>query len=279
MSYQNAYRFPTTQNQYIDLGVGGGVRLIGGLPLFRDKYNFSGNPVYTQASFGAFAATGDPSLLQVQEFGEYKAETASSYEFGYKGLFSNKFLVDAYIYFAKYNDFLSRTIVIQSSTVPGDPVGLSTPNIYSVAVNSPTSVNTSGWGLSFDYLLANNFFTNANVFGDKISNVPAGFKTYFNTPKVRFNLGFGNSGLGKAKRAGFNIVYRWQDKYYVESDFRQGNVAAFGTLDAQVSYKFPAAKVLLKLGATNLTNHYYINQFGNPSIGGLYYLSVGYNVF
>jgi outer membrane receptor protein involved in Fe transport len=28
-SYQTAYRFPTTQNQWIDLTIGGGVRLIG----------------------------------------------------------------------------------------------------------------------------------------------------------------------------------------------------------------------------------------------------------
>ncbi len=279
LSYQNAYRFPTTQNQWIDLGVGGGVRLIGGLPYFRDKYHFSTNPIYTQASFGAFAATGDPANLQVQQLGEYKPETANSYEVGYKGLINNKFLIDGYFYFARYNDFLTRIVAVQSSTTAGDPVGLSDPNIYSIAVNSPDPLNVSGWGLSFDYLLPRNFFANANVFGDQISDVPAGLKTYFNTPKVRFNLGFGNSGIGKSKRAGFNIVYRWQDKYFTESDFRQGDVPAFGTLDAQVSYKFPAAKVLLKLGATNLTNHYYINQFGNPSIGGLYYLSVGYNVF
>ena len=277
LSYQNAYRFPTTQNQWIDLSVGGGVRLLGGVKDLRDKYNFTNNPVYTQASFGAFAATGDPSLLVEQNFGEYKPESANSYEFGYKGLFDNKFLVDVYGYFAKYENFISRIIVIQNGST--DPIPFDTLNIYSVSVNSPSTVNTSGWGASFEYQMPHNFFANANVFGDRIYNVPTGFKTYFNTPKTRVNIGFGNSGFGKSKRAGFNIIYRWQDTYFTESDFREGNVPSYGTLDAQVSYKFPAQKILLKLGATNLTNHYYISQFGNPSIGGLYYLSVGYNVF
>lgn len=36
---------------------------------------------------------------------------------------------------------------------------------------------------------------------------------------------------------------------------------------------------MLKLGGTNILNHYYRDAFGNPMIGGLYYLSVGYNVW
>jgi len=36
---------------------------------------------------------------------------------------------------------------------------------------------------------------------------------------------------------------------------------------------------LLKLGGTNITNHYYRSAFGNPYIGALYYVSIGYNVF
>ncbi|MEO7531114.1 MAG: TonB-dependent receptor, partial [Sediminibacterium sp.] len=39
-SYQQAYRFPTTQNQWINLTIGGGTRLMGGLPQLREFYNF-----------------------------------------------------------------------------------------------------------------------------------------------------------------------------------------------------------------------------------------------
>ena len=64
LSYQSAYRFPTTQNQWINLLVGGGTRLMGGLPQLRDYYKFSTNPAYTLASvtaFGASAAAGAPN--------------------------------------------------------------------------------------------------------------------------------------------------------------------------------------------------------------------------
>ena len=40
ISYQTAYRFPSTQQQYIRLGVGGGETLIGGLPVFHEIYDF-----------------------------------------------------------------------------------------------------------------------------------------------------------------------------------------------------------------------------------------------
>ena len=272
LSYQNAYRFPTTQNQWIDLYVGDNTRLLGGLPQLREKYNFDANPVYTQASF----AGGDPSKFEVQKFGEFKPETANSFEAGYKGLFANKFLVDVYGYFTTYQNFLTRINVFQngSTVIPFDTV-----NIFSVAVNSPNTVKTSGWGASFEYQLRNNYFVSANIYGDYIGDVPAGFKTYYNTPKLKTNVSFGNRGLGKTQRFGFNIVYRWQDSYYTESDFRQGDVPAYFTLDAQVNYKLPKQKILFKLGGTNVTNHYYRNAFGNPYIGALYYASIGYNIF
>lgn len=54
-SYQTGFRIPTTQDQFIDL-VTPQARLIGGLPLFRDRYNFGSNPVYSLATVQAFGA-------------------------------------------------------------------------------------------------------------------------------------------------------------------------------------------------------------------------------
>ena len=116
-------------------------------------------------------------------------------------------------------------------------------------------------------------------YSDEINGVPAGFKAYFNTPKYRANLSVGNRGFGPQKKFGFNVVWHWQDAFFNQSDFIQGNVPAFSALDAQVSYKFLSIKSLIKLGATNLTNHYNINATGNPAIGGLYYMSIMYNVY
>jgi hypothetical protein len=278
LSYQSAYRFPTTQNQWINLRVGGSTVLIGGLPQLRDLYNFSGNPVYTIPSYQAYVVTKDSSVLQVQSFGTYKPESMNSYEIGYKGLIlEGRLLVDAYGYYGEYSNLLTRINVVQSPTGTKTAL-LAGANSFSVSVNSPNTVFTSGYGLSLEYWLRNNFYINANFFSDEIHGVPAGFKAYFNTPQYRTNIGFGNRGFGYQKRIGFNVVWHWQDSFYNESDFIQGVVPAFSALDAQVSYKLPSVKSVIKLGATNLTNHYYINATGNPAIGGLYYVSILYNV-
>src|SRR5690606_28039786 len=63
-SFQGGFRIPTTQNQYIDLPTPQ-ARLIGGLPLFREKYNMINNPVYRLTGAGE---------LQPFEFKEWKPE-------------------------------------------------------------------------------------------------------------------------------------------------------------------------------------------------------------
>ncbi|MGI8636029.1 MAG: TonB-dependent receptor domain-containing protein, partial [Segetibacter sp.] len=220
---------------------------------------------------------GNPALLVKQPFGEYKPESATSYEIGYKTLIGGKLLIDAYAYYTKYENFIGRITALQSSngTIPG----LLNYKIYSVSVNSTEKVNTEGWGLSAEYLLPRNFSISANAYSDEIKNVPANFITYYNTPKYRVNVGFSNSGFLYKKRVGFAIQYRFQDAYYYENDFGAGNVSAFHTLDAQVNFKMPAIKTMIKLGASNLTNHYYVTAFGSPSIGGLYYAALAYNIF
>ncbi len=67
-------------------------------------------------------------------------------------------------------------------------------------------------------------------------------------PRTRLILGLGNTGFGHDNRFGFNINMRNQeDGYYFESDFRQGNIKGFTTIDAQISYKFPSTRSILKL--------------------------------
>jgi outer membrane receptor protein involved in Fe transport len=287
-SYQSAYRFPTTQNQWINLLVGGGTRLMGGVPELRNGYNFSGNPAYTLASvqaFGASAQAGapNPSLLKVQEFGEFKPESTTSFEVGYKGLIAKKLLIDVYAYWAKYENFLSGVTAIQQRDgLTPSLFNLLDPNRrmgYSISTNAPGIVNVNGWGASAEYLMPKNFSVNANVYSDVIGELPAGFVSYFNTPKYRINAGFSNSGFLKDNRVGFNVMYRWVDTFMYEGTFAVGQVPSYSTVDAQVSYKLPKTKSIIKVGGTNILNKYYTNGFGNIQIGGLYYLSFGWNVF
>ena len=279
LSYQTAYRFPTSQNQWINLTVGGGARLLGGLPQLRDYYGFNTNPAYSFESFSTFASTHNPADLKQQKFASFKPESSNTIELGYKGLIANKVLIDVYGYYSQYKDFLGRSVVLQSSDPTNPLVGLANPNIYSVSVNSTSKVKTLGWGASIDYLLEKNFFIKSNVYFDDIKDVAADFVSGFNTPKYRFNLGFGNSGFGPKKQIGFNVIYKWQQSFFYTSDFVSGQVPAYGVLDAQLSYKLAPQKLIFKLGANNMFNKYYRNGFGNPYIGGLYYVSIGYNIF
>lgn len=265
-SYQTAYRFPSTQQQWINLNVGGGVQLIGGVQELKDFYKFNSNPVYTLTS----VQSGTPQLFNNPEF---KPENVTSYEIGYKGLVANsKLLIDLYGYYGQYENFLARTLVVQSP-------GTSNQRFFSVPINTEAKVKTYGYGLGLEYRFAGNFVITVNGSSDVLQDIPAGYVAFFNSPKYRANVVVGNSMLGKRKNIGFNIAYRWQDTYFFEGDFANGQVPAIQTLDAQVSYKIPKTKSLLKLGANNLLNQYYYHAPGNPSVGGLYYVSYAYNIF
>ena len=285
LSYQQAYRFGSTQQQWINLRVGGGTALIGGLQTFQTYYHFNTNPIYA-IDDNLFA--GSP---QVKTFPKFKAETVNSFEVGYKGLlFQKRLLVDLYSYYGIYKDFIARTLVAQSvngdKSVFTDPAtvraNLTNPALvttYSVPTNVTSNVTTYGFGLGLTYSLQHNFLIGGNITSDHLGNVPADFIAGFNAPDYRFGLNFSNTGFGKQNRYGFNVTYRWQDYVNYQGDFANGLVPAYQTIDAQVSYKFPVTKMSLKLGGTNILNQYYRDGFGNASIGAIYYVSIGYNLF
>lgn len=281
LSYQEAYRFPDNQAQYINI-VTPGSRLIGGLPEFETQFNFKNNPVYTVESVVAFRATGDPQKLVKANFETVQPETVQSFEVGYRGLITSNFLIDAYFYSSKYKDFIARTAVARgaSGNVETSVAELMSPFTsanYSFVVNSPVPVKAFGWGLGLEYQFDKGYRLNGNVYSDELHDVPPGLITFFNTPKIRYNIGFANANL--VNGFGFHVNYKWQDKVDWQGTFAAAEIPAFGTVDLMLSYKLGKSKNLIKLGGTNLFNNYYRNAFGNPYIGGLYYVSFGYNVF
>src|SRR5687767_4998558 len=258
-SYQTAYKFPTTQQQWIRLNVGN-VTLLGGMPWVNEFMNVKANPTFVYPS----------NPLTPFVYKEVKPESMSSFEMGYKGLINKKLLIDMYAYFGNYTNFLGRIVLLQPTN---------NNKLYSVVTNSDTKVKTWGAGIGFDYKMAKNFFSFFNAYTDNLTDVPSGFQSGFSTPKYRLNAGFGNSGLGKKERIGFNVNLRWQDEFYWESGgLADGTVNAYTTIDAQVNYRLPKIKSMIKLGGTNITNKYYQTGFGNPYIGGMYYLSFAYNI-
>ncbi|RYF16719.1 MAG: TonB-dependent receptor [Flavobacteriales bacterium] len=278
-SYQTGYRNPTTQNQYIDLSVGGGSqRLIGGLPeIIFGKYNLNGNKAFTDVSYRAFlasAATGtpNPTLLQQYTFDDrgVRPESVQSYELGYKGLILPNLLVDAYGYYNIYKDFITAVDVYQNVGTLAAPTFVK----FGVPVNAAGEVSSYGAALGLDYLVGS-YNISGNVSYNQIGDLPANYINDFNTPKVRFNLGFGNKEI--IKNVGYNLSYRWQDKFYWNSSFASGEVPAYSSLDAQVSFKIPSVKSSMKLGGSNVMNKYYITSYGNPAAGAIYYLAFSYN--
>ena len=258
-SYQTAYRFASTQQKYIHLNVGA-YTLLGGLPWIMDSMNIKSNPVVD-------ATTGKQFVYQ-----DLKPEKMRSFELGYKAFFSRDskhgLLLDVYGYLGSYRDFLGRNILFQPAT----------KKIYSTVLNSPTEVKTYGYGLGLDYQLPKNFSIFFNGYSDVITDVPSGFADYFNTPKYRFNTGIANTGFGKKEKLGFNVMFRWQDSFEWQGELANGPIEAYGTVDAQVSYKIPKINSVIRLGGTNVTNHYYKTGYGNPEIGGLYYLSYDFHL-
>ncbi len=275
LSYQQAYRFPTTQNQFINLPLGSKSNmLIGGLPQFQDFYNFKTNLVWDSATaFNAIRKNNLASLTSANsfQFKEFKPEVVNSFEVGYRGVIAKKLLIDVYGFYAIYTNFISTAILIQN---PGTP----NQRQFGMPSNSADNVSAFGWGASFDYRFPSNFNLSTNVSYNELKNSPPGQLAFFNTAPWRYNVTVSNNKL--FKHFGFAATYRWQSEIEVwESTFLSGNLPAYGMLDAQVSYRIPKSKNLVKLGANNLLNKYYKTAYANPEIGGLYYVSFGFNVF
>ncbi|MBI3139425.1 MAG: TonB-dependent receptor [Sphingobacteriales bacterium] len=280
LSYQTAYRFPTNQNQYISLVTGSGV-LMGCLPEFQTYYKLNSTlPGYNAASVLAYRSgtLADSSRLVRAEYKNVKPETVKSYEVGYKGIIGKKLMIDGYVYYSQYQDFLVSTAVVQSRA--GNKYELYSPfssTNVSYVQNSSDKVKSIGWGIGLEYQLVKKYVLYGNVFSDQLKDVDPSVVTFFNAPKYRFNIGLRNENV--CHNIGFNVIYKWQDDNYYEGTFVSGTLPHFGWLDAQVSYRPAGTKSIFRAGGTNIGNHYARTGFGSPSVGGLYYISYGYNLF
>ncbi|HEX6193569.1 MAG TPA: TonB-dependent receptor [Chitinophagaceae bacterium] len=281
LSFQTAYRFPTNQDQYINLVTGAGV-LIGHLPEFQTLYglNSDANPAYTDVSIIEARNTNDVTKLKKAVYEDVVPESVSSYEVGYRGIIAKKLLIDAYGYFSRYQNFILTIGVGQSNLPVASPAHLLSPfttRNVSYKQNSADIVKATGWGLGLEYQVYKNYLLYGNVYSDELTDVAQEFVTFFNAPKYRVNIGLRNDNV--YKNIGFNIVAKWQDDNYYEGTFVSGTLPSFTWVDAQVSYRPAGTKSVFRIGGTNLGNNYYRTGYGSPYVGGLYYISYGYNLF
>lgn len=297
-SFQRGFRIPTTQDQFIDLDVVTR-RLIGSNDLLVNRYNFTPQNAYTTNSVALARATGNPAALELESrvANDFKTEKVNTFEVGYKGLFMDgKLLVDAYYYRSNYTDFIAE-IDFTQALPDGNPSGTKVNDSPAVRdqivngtvrtqrfgfdINATGKVESQGWAVQVDYSLPGNFKIGGNVaFNELISQdelIAQGFRASYNTPKYRYNLNFSNRKL--TDKIGFNITYRWQQAFLWESSFGDGIIPEFGTLNAQVSYRIPEWKSSIKVGASNLLNEKYTTSFGNPTVGGVYYIQITFDEF
>lgn len=309
VAFQTGFRNPTTQGQHIDLNVVA-ARLIGGLNYYRNKYRIFDN-AFSQASVNDYiAAVGagkspvDPTatslLEQVTSLPELRPEQVKSFEVGYKGLLANnRLLVDLAYYYNIYNDFITQTAVRKAAgpvypgaatnTTEGAFNAVNAPSLLT-PITTPGSENTfqtytnlidqevraHGAAIGLTYNLPNNFMLSGNYnFNKMLTNIGANFLNDFNTPEHKTNISFGNRRI--ANNWGFNVTYRYQSQFRWESSFAIGNVPEIHNVDAQVSYKLSPLKSVLKLGGSNVFNSRYYQNYGGPSIGAIYYLSITFD--
>ena len=247
----------------------------------------------------ANAAAANRSKLTPFKPSEFKPETVRSYEIGYKGLFANKLLIDAYAYFNSFENFIGGQVLVQDknyvATSPASTLGLNllnanTRNIYSMPVNRTETIKSWGWALGADYKLPKNYTLGGNVSYNTLQDLEeltvTGFQPSFNTPEYRYVVNFANREI--VKNIGFSMSYRWQGEFVWQSSFvapavssRQLSVMpAFGTFDAQMSVKMKALKSILKIGGSNLFNSTgYRQAWGNPTVGSMYYVSLTFDEF
>jgi iron complex outermembrane receptor protein len=290
-SFQTGFRNPDTQAQFIYFPAGTNT-LLGSAKANAERYGVHEGGAWTRASYesyltsgGTLAADGtptggDPSLL-VTDYVEYvKPEQLNSFEVGYKGIFNNIFLVDLNGYYTRYKDFIGGDDIASKAPTTHQGEAIPAGTIFSPYRNSPEEVTSYGIGLGLTYNFLKGYQVTANYNYATFDNPEVEGSTYragFNTPENKFQVGIGNRKLTKS--LGFNINFRYQEEFLWQSDFGDWNVPAFGVFDAQVSYRVPSIKTIIKLGGSNIGGSDYRTNLGGPFIGQQYYLSLTFDEF
>lgn len=199
-------------------------------------------------------------------------ERNTTYEMGYKGLLANdRLLIDVNAYYTHYKNFVERanlTIITKAGT----------PKIHALYANLEEDVNAYGFGLGFEYAIAESykFYTNYqfNDFNTPAHETGFGFVIpAFNTPKNRINLGLNRRNTQGG--FGFDIAGRYVSDYDFISTLGKGYIPAYFTMDAALAYRYENYN--FTIAAANLTGHEYRTIYGGPTVGAIYTFSVLYN--
>ena len=285
-SFQTGFRNPDTQSLFIGFDVGRAL-LVGSAPdnldrdlpgtvlTGRDAYFDS----YSLTSVQAFAAAGDPTLLEPVVTKLVEQEKVTAFDIGYRGKLG-PVTVDVNAYYNSYDGFISNKLVVTpvsgsafDATGVGDLVTGNT-QVFQLYTNSLADVNSYGAVVGLSTKIAKDFrlsvnYTFAEFEFDQDSDPD--FRSQFNTPEHKVKVSFGNPQL--FKNFGFSVNARWSDEYFWESTIANAVIDSRTVVDAQVNYSAPKIKSLFKVGATNIGGEEYRSAVGSPNIGSQFYIS------
>jgi outer membrane receptor protein involved in Fe transport len=286
-SFQTGFRNPDTQAQYIYFPTGSGI-LLGSTQDNAERYGIHNGGAYTQSSFEDFrnnggtidpttgAVSGPTNLLETADIPYIKPEKLQSIEVGYKGSFNKSLLIDAYVFYNTYKNFLGDQLVYSklSTTHQGNQVGAGT--LWSPYVNSPEKITSFGAGVNLSYTFLKGYVATANYTFQNYDANEEEFIAGFNTPENKIMVGLANRNIGNTG-FGFNLNFRWQEEFVWNSGFGNWIVPEYGVFDAMLSYAITSMKATLKLGGTNLLGGDYRPNFGSSFVGQQYYLSITFD--
>lgn len=305
-TYQQGCRFPALFEalSYVN---NGRVKRVGSLPYINEGLGYLENS-YTQTSVIAFnaavaaqgntdaAALANKNLLVWANLPSAHPEKVNSFEVGYKSvLLDNKLVIDIDAYSNTYNGFLGQVQVYvpisetvgsdaaviamldrnrDATTANGSNAASKGQERYRVYTNAKNTYHNFGSALGITFNIYKKYTVSSNLNFNKMRTNKTNdiFVTGFNTPQWSSNLSFGNREV--VKNFGFNITWRWQDAFLWESPLVTGNIAAYSTIDAQVTFRVPKLYSQIKIGGADIFNHRYLQYAGGPSLGALYYVAI-----
>jgi len=319
-SFQTGFRNPTTQDLFIGLNLGP-FALVGSAEANLDRYvetwsvgdqnfplsaagaaligsnqlNITARDAYTNSysipSVQAFAATGNPALLEVANVDVVRPEQVKAFELGYKGVLESGIAIDINGYYNMYTDFLSTSRVITplygrvgtDFSNPEVQLGLAAlangdRRVFQVYSNSAVDINSWGAGIGLSKKVYKDFEVGANynyaAFDFDQAKDPT-FIAGFNTPEHRAKVFLGNDKV--FKNFGFMINGRWWSEYEWQSSFADGTIPSTFVLDAQVTYAIPSLKSVVKVSGSNIGQNDYLQVIGAGRIGQIYMLTLTVN--
>lgn len=274
VSYQQAFRTPTLQNQYISLDLGA-IQLLGNL---HGAAGYDYQSVLDFRSNYNVTLEVDPTILKVVRLAPIKPEQVNSIEVGYRGIIAKRLYVDVAAYFNRYFNFIgdirfymptNKEVEVGGET-GSDAMLTGAYKLVQMPTNAKQHVDAYGASIGLNYyiwksLVASFNYTYSDLNTKKLSDpiIPG-----FNTPKHKFNVGLSAQRIWKG--LGFGINFKWVSDYNWESTFGDGLVPSYNTLDMQVSYEFKKW-FTLQVGGSNIYNNKHIEAYGSPKIGGLVY--------